>query len=164
MLENSLSCSERTRNTVCTTLGDREECIDDPDSRHHRICRPHALLISFDSYLYRLSDDHGELFLVSILISDRTYCLMRPVHAVLSDGLYRPLPLKGERNEYHMGEKAFWNSSERISGNDFITDLLRCGEFPFLIWKRIKINTSLKEESAFLRKFRKRVLKTIEYL
>ena len=68
-------------------------------------------------------------------------------------------------NKNFMCKWSFWNRSDRISAKNFVTFLYRWCPVPFFItWKRININTTLKEESSFFCNERKWVLQTIKSL
>ena len=164
MLQYSLTGSERSRDTICSTLGYRKESIDEPDLGDHRFIRSYSLFVTLDRYLYRLGNHHGEFLFLPLLIGDDSNCAVGGIDTFFNDGIHCPYTGKSKRNEDLMGEHKLLDATDGISTSNFIPLLYRWSEIPFLIRYCFQINTTLKEESALFSKLWKWVLKSIEDL
>ena len=153
MLEDCLTCSERTRDTECSALCDRKEGIDYPDLHDQCLIRSEALVIAADSLLDRPAEDHGELSLIALGADDRGHVVPDVVCSLLRNSGDLPVNiLETERKHDPVGEDSLRNCSERVARPECVTDLCNRSEFPVLVGDRVKVDTPLKEESAVLRK------------
>ena len=87
------------------------------------------------------------------------------MHARFNDGFHLPIgSLQCERYHNLVGELEFRYAADNASGFYRITYLYARSEVPFSVRNRIEVHTSFQEEATLFRQFRKRILKTIEYL
>ena len=86
------------------------------------------------------------------------------VYALLYNTVHLPVSGESERNHNFMLEKKFLYCTDSITGYYCISCLHRRCKLPFLVWNRIQVYSSLKEESTLLSQRRKRILETIKDL
>ena len=143
MLKDCLSSSERSRDTVCTTLCNREECVDKSDLGNHRLIRSYSFFIALDRNLNRLSDDHREFFLLTFIVGDDSHCITNRINTLLNNRLHCPNTRKCEWNEDFMSKQQFLYRTDSISARYFVSFLYAWSKLPIFIWNRIQINTTL---------------------
>ena len=162
MLQNGLSCSERTRDAECSALGNRKECVDDSYLHDEGLIRPEALLIAVDRFLDWPAENHGELSLLTLRALDRGYVVTDVVCALSDNGCDFPVNIiKTERNHDLVGEDPLRDGTQCIAGSEFVTNIADRSELPVLVRDRVKVHSPLEEEAAVLCKRRKRILKSV---
>ena len=162
MLQNRLSCAERTGNAECAALGDRQEGIDYPYLHYQGLVGSETLVVAAYSLLYWPAEDHGELSFIALGICDRGHVVPDIVCALFCNGLDCPVNvLESERKHYLVGENALRNGSEGIARSEDVSDLADRCELPVPVRDGVKIHSALEEEAALRGKRRQRVLKTV---
>ena len=74
VLKYSLSCTERSRDTECSALCNRQECINCTELSYQRFIRTKSFLIALVCLFNRLCNNHAQVHLFTLAVFDHTDC------------------------------------------------------------------------------------------
>ena len=162
MLNYSFTSTERSRNTICTTFSNREECINKTSFCYHCFCRCKTFCITVNSTFNRPFKTHLKFMVIAFFICYNGHFFCNCVRTSRCYFLYSVSSKQTKWNKNLVCKRSFWNRTDRITSLNCITRFYRRSPFPFsFLVESINVNTSFKEEACFFCNKRKRILQTI---
>ena len=136
MLKNSFTSTERSRNTVCTTLRNWVECIDQTYLSNHWFSWSKTFCITVNSTFYRPFKCHLKFVIISFFICNNSNSIFDCITSCRSYRFYCVHSKFIKWNKDFVCKRSFWHSTYIVPSYNFITRFCSWCPFPFFIsWK-----------------------------